>query len=171
MRYLVTAYQFTRYYIQDRVNLQKQTIIQVNKFIFYHTAAFGCNTMCCDRCVLTDCLHLCGDAASTSCAWQMLKTSKYCLYYESYCCLLFRWDNKFDGFQIAVWIKCVEYKKHKKLRTKAAKYHLILALYFLKITYLNWSPWHAVYSCNLERILAITEQRSTTCPRLCGSSL
>ena len=45
-----------------------------------------------------------------------------------------------DEFQIAVFIKSVEYKKHKKLRTKAAKCNLILILYFLKITSLNWSP-------------------------------
>jgi hypothetical protein len=55
-----------------------------------------------------------------------------------------------DDFQIAVLIKCVEYKKHEKLRKKIAKCHLILTLYFLKIKYLNRSPCQNKHSCNRE---------------------
>jgi len=34
-----------------------------------------------------------------------------------------------------------------------------ICFYFLRITYLNWSPWHAVHSCNCNRKWTKTAQR------------
>jgi len=45
-----------------------------------------------------------------------------------------------------MWLNIRKYKEHKNYRVTSVKCHLIIGLEFLKITCLNWSPWHAIHS-------------------------
>jgi hypothetical protein len=66
-----------------------------------------------------------------------------------------------DDFQIAVLIKRVEYKKHKKLLSISTKMPCkICFLFFKKITSPTWSTWPAVRSCNRDRKLTVTSQQT-----------
>jgi hypothetical protein len=55
---------------------------------------------------------------------------------------------EYDYFQNAALENFVEYNNTKKDKhgVSAVKWHSIFAFYFLKITSLNWSPWHAMRS-------------------------
>jgi hypothetical protein len=58
----------------------------------------------------------------------------------------------YDDLQIAVLMEWTEYKEHththakKKYRVSVVKCNLIYSLYFIKITSLKWSPWHAIHT-------------------------
>jgi len=66
-------------------------------------------------------------------------------------------------------MNCFEYKKHKQLRSISSEMPFSTCFHFLRITYLNWSVWHAVHSCNCNGKWTITAQRHTICHQRCNA--
>ena len=67
--------------------------------------------------------------------------------------------DELEAFQIADLKKRLEYKKQGNRRIAVVTYHLIYALYFVKITSPKGSSWLAIHSGNCDRKLPITSQQ------------
>jgi hypothetical protein len=73
-----------------------------------------------------------------------------------------------DDFQITVSMKWVEYKKHKLLQIISSKMPFNICFLLPQITFVTWSSWNAVHSCNDDLKLIITTQKRKICARHCS---
>jgi hypothetical protein len=62
--------------------------------------------------------------------------------------------SEFDDFQIVVLMNLAEYKKQNSRGVAAIKCQLIFALYFVKVSSSNLSPWHAIHPFHLSFFLS-----------------
>ena len=62
-----------------------------------------------------------------------------------------------EDFQTAFSMNRVEYKKQ---RNYYKYYTKLIYIFIFKITFPKWVSWHAVPSCNCDRKLTITSQRT-----------